>query len=80
MLHAEILKFGFKSDVFPELLVWTYGKCDFTEDAHKLFERITQHTKVLWSGMISGHAQNGHGEEALKLFRIMKKTLSYYHG
>lgn len=30
--------------------------------------------------MISGYAQNGHGEEALRLFRIMKKTLSYCHG
>lgn len=75
MLHAEILKFGFESHVFAgTAIVDMYSKCDLMEDARKLFEKMTKNSAVLWSSMISGYTQNGHGEEALRLFRGMQET------
>lgn len=73
-LHVHAIKFGFMSDIFASSsLVNMYAKCGSIEDAHRAFSEIPQRGIVLWSAMIGGLAQHGHGKEALKLFNQMLK-------
>ncbi|KAK4853506.1 hypothetical protein QYF36_010262 [Acer negundo] len=42
------------------------------EDAYQLFKRMDANNIALWNAMLVGLAQHGNGEEALKLFKVMK--------
>eukprot|EP01018_Ginkgo_biloba_P036026 Gb_36260 [translate_table: standard] len=44
----------------------------FLKYARLVFDKISQRDVVLWSSMIAGYAQSGHGDEALQLFCEMK--------
>eukprot|EP01018_Ginkgo_biloba_P029526 Gb_22656 [translate_table: standard] len=71
-IHNQIIKTGYESNVFVcSALVDLYGKCGSVEDARKVFDRMPKNT-VSWNAMISGFAQNGQGEEALKHFCQMQ--------
>ncbi|KAJ6807569.1 pentatricopeptide repeat-containing protein, mitochondrial [Iris pallida] len=54
-------------------LVSMYCKCGNLVDASKLFEEIPRKDVVSWNSMISGYAQHGHCDKAIKLFNIMMK-------
>ncbi|KAI3851214.1 hypothetical protein MKW92_018094 [Papaver armeniacum] len=54
-------------------LLGMYLRSSNTEDSNKLFlEFPKQRSRVLWTCMISGHAQNGNRAEALCFFREMR--------
>ncbi|KAJ7540063.1 hypothetical protein O6H91_10G000500 [Diphasiastrum complanatum] len=73
-LHSEIMKRGFQSDVVVgNTLVDMYAKCGCTEDAHELFDNMSERDLVSWNAMIAGYAQNGLGKEALALYEQMKQ-------
>jgi len=73
MIHAEIIKNGFLSDVFVgSALVDMYAKCGSIEKARNCFDRMPERNTVSWTTMIGAYAQNGHSDEALNLFRQMQ--------
>eukprot|EP01018_Ginkgo_biloba_P025873 Gb_41753 [translate_table: standard] len=74
-IHEDIVRSGFQSDVFVEsALVDMYAKCGRIEKARYLFDKMHQFNAVSWTAMIAGYVQNGHSDEALKLFRQMQET------
>ncbi|KAJ7558889.1 hypothetical protein O6H91_04G060700 [Diphasiastrum complanatum] len=73
-LHSDIIKRGFHSDVIVgSTLIDMYAKCGCTEDAHELFNNMSERDVVSWTAMIAGYAQNGRGKEALALYEQMKQ-------
>ena len=49
-----------------------YTKCSETEKAREVFEQISMPNVVCWNALISGYAQNGLGDDALKCFKQMQ--------
>eukprot|EP01018_Ginkgo_biloba_P022394 Gb_02038 [translate_table: standard] len=71
-VHHFIIRSAFESDVFVEsALVDMYTKCGSIVDARQVFDKMAQKDAVSWTGMIAGYTQNGHSDQALKLFREM---------
>eukprot|EP01018_Ginkgo_biloba_P014934 Gb_01648 [translate_table: standard] len=74
-VHSHAIITEFESNVFVgSALVDMYAKCKSLEDARQVFNRMPQRNIVSWTAMIVGYAQNGHGEEALKLFGQMQRA------
>eukprot|EP01018_Ginkgo_biloba_P015763 Gb_24018 [translate_table: standard] len=72
-IHAYIIRNEFASDAFVlNALVNMYAKCGNMDYARQVFDRISQRDAVSWNVMIMSYVHNGHGEEALKLFRHMQ--------
>ena len=72
-VHSFAIRNGFGSDVVVEsALVDMYIKCGSVDDACQVFNKMSQRDVVSWTGMISGYAQSGYGNEALGLFRQMQ--------
>ncbi|KAL1547508.1 Pentatricopeptide repeat-containing protein [Salvia divinorum] len=76
--HSHVLKQGLRfqhgpeSDVFVgNSLIDMYMKCGSVEDGSKVFNTMIERDVVSFNAMILGFAQNGHGGEALQLFRQM---------
>uniref|UniRef100_A0A1D1Z7A7 Pentatricopeptide repeat-containing protein At3g09040, mitochondrial n=1 Tax=Anthurium amnicola TaxID=1678845 RepID=A0A1D1Z7A7_9ARAE len=70
-LHCHTLKSGFlHSDVVVHVaLMNLYLKSRSQEDAYNLFSEVCSNKNViLWTAIISGHAQNGYCEDAISLF------------
>ncbi|XP_024540112.1 pentatricopeptide repeat-containing protein At2g40720-like [Selaginella moellendorffii] len=73
LIHACSCESGRASVLFVRnALVDMYGKCGCLEKARELFESETvERNLVSWSVMVAAYAENGHGHEALQLFRMM---------
>ncbi|XP_039119149.1 pentatricopeptide repeat-containing protein At4g13650 isoform X1 [Dioscorea cayenensis subsp. rotundata] len=68
-IHARACTFGYSKDLsIGNSLVNLYAKCGRTMEAFSAFETIELKDAISWNGLISGFAQSGHCEEALKLF------------
>eukprot|EP01018_Ginkgo_biloba_P039546 Gb_03570 [translate_table: standard] len=71
-IHNYIIVSGYRTDIFVDnALIDMYGKCGSIGFARQLFDKMSKRDVVTWSSMIAGYTQNGHGEEALKIFRQM---------
>ncbi|KAK8543608.1 hypothetical protein V6N13_076411 [Hibiscus sabdariffa] len=53
-------------------LIDMYGKCGDLASARRVFDGMLQKDVVTWNAMITGYAQNGMSDEAIKLFYGMK--------
>ncbi|XP_057870934.2 pentatricopeptide repeat-containing protein At2g13600 [Cryptomeria japonica] len=74
-IHQRVIECGFLSDVMVVIaLIDMYAKCASIKKAHKLFEKVHRPTVVLWTAMIAGYANHGHGKDALELFELMKHS------
>ena len=72
-LHAAIVKAGFELDIiWQNHIINVYNKCSRIGDARKVFDRMPEKNLVSWSAMVTGYAQNGCNEEAVKAFREME--------
>lgn len=68
------VKNGLDSDIMVmNGLIDMYVKCGSLERGRKLFDCMANADVVSWSSLIVGYAQSGLGEEAVNLFRQMKK-------
>ncbi|KAI3680276.1 hypothetical protein L2E82_50501 [Cichorium intybus] len=77
-LHATIVKKLFKNDVFlGTSLVDMYAKCGIIEDSRIVFDGMRRRNMVTWTSIIAGYARNNLGEEAINLFRVMKRRKIY---
>ncbi|XP_059074579.1 pentatricopeptide repeat-containing protein At1g11290, chloroplastic isoform X2 [Cryptomeria japonica] len=74
-IHNYALRRGFDSSVsVANSLIDMYGKCGSIDVAHKVFEKIQNKDLVSWNSLIAGYGMHGHGEEALRFFRLMQQT------
>ncbi|KAI5066524.1 hypothetical protein GOP47_0019148 [Adiantum capillus-veneris] len=73
-IHDEIVSQGLleKSIVLGGALVDMYAKCGVFTKAHKVLEELPVRNVVSWSALITGYAQQGHGQEALDSFQRMR--------
>ncbi|KAJ4968203.1 hypothetical protein NE237_014904 [Protea cynaroides] len=72
-VHGYMTRIGF--DPFPfAALVHMYSKCGNIESAKRVFEAVPQPDLLSWTSMISGHAQNGQPDEALRYFELLLKS------
>eukprot|EP01018_Ginkgo_biloba_P012603 Gb_10903 [translate_table: standard] len=72
--HAHIVKCGFDLNIsVGTALVDMYAKCKSIGDARHIFDEMPERNAFLWTAIIQGYAQNGNGEEALKVFRYMHR-------
>ncbi|BAT76201.1 hypothetical protein LR48_Vigan01g245800 [Vigna angularis] len=55
-------------------LVTMYSKCGSLEDALKTFELSGNKNSITWSAMVTGFAQSGDADKALKLFYDMHRS------
>lgn len=73
-IHAQAIKMLLELDLsIQNSLVSMYSKCGNVADACQVFMSIKEPNTVSFNSMITGFAQNGLGEEALKLFRKMQR-------
>eukprot|EP01018_Ginkgo_biloba_P030250 Gb_03345 [translate_table: standard] len=71
--HDYIKGSGFESNVIVKsALVDMYVKCGSIDSARRIFDKMSDRDVVSWSAMIAGYCQNGHANEALKLFCLMQ--------
>ncbi|KAI3723029.1 hypothetical protein L2E82_34324 [Cichorium intybus] len=74
-IHAKILNLGLDQNLYiNSSLVNVYAKSGAIVDAMRVFNEMESHDQVSWTSIISGLSQNGHGKEALCLFKQMLKT------
>ncbi|KAJ7551416.1 hypothetical protein O6H91_06G014500 [Diphasiastrum complanatum] len=72
-IHSQICEKGLDSDgSLKNALVNMYAKCGSLDEARKVFDQILERDIVTWSAMISGYAQHGFGQEALRVFYDMQ--------
>lgn len=71
-IHAQIVKMDMEVDLSVQnSLVSMYSKCGNLDDAYRIFSNISAPNIVSFNSMVTGYAQNGHGDEALTLFHRM---------
>ncbi|PNT68602.1 pentatricopeptide repeat-containing protein At3g12770 isoform X2 [Brachypodium distachyon] len=74
-VHALLIKSGFESEQdLMSSLVNLYAKCGDLEAAQEVFDAVHRKNVVLWTSMISGYAEGGHPDKALKMFDSMLCT------
>ncbi|KAM7277460.1 hypothetical protein ACFE04_019326 [Oxalis oulophora] len=55
-------------------LIEMYSKCGCINEAKRVFDQMRARDVISWSTMISGLANHGKAEEAINLFKKMRKT------
>ncbi|KDP24179.1 hypothetical protein JCGZ_25836 [Jatropha curcas] len=71
-VHGQYVRRGGWRDVIVEsALVDLYAKCGCIDFAHRIFSKMSVRNLITWNSMIYGFAQNGRGEEALRIFNEM---------
>ncbi|XP_074313088.1 pentatricopeptide repeat-containing protein At2g03880, mitochondrial [Silene latifolia] len=74
-VHCGIVKYGLESDVFVRsALIDAYAKWGELSDAVTVFEEFVTGDMVVWNSIIGAFAQNSDGNEALSLFKKMKRA------
>ncbi|KAK9168959.1 hypothetical protein Syun_001099 [Stephania yunnanensis] len=74
-LHSGIVKFGLDSDVFVRsALIDVYAKWGELDDGFCVFKEMVTGDLIVWNSIIWGFSQNGRGEEALDLFKMMRSA------
>ncbi|KAG9449152.1 hypothetical protein H6P81_009117 [Aristolochia fimbriata] len=75
-IHAQSLKHGLDVHVsVANSLVSLYSRCHLMDRASRVFDSVLFPTVISWTGIITGFAQNGEGEQALKYFCKMHRLL-----
>ncbi|KAK4285777.1 hypothetical protein QN277_002427 [Acacia crassicarpa] len=72
-IHTNVLKMNFEYDLSVQnSLVSMYSKCGNVSAAYRIFTDITEPNIVSFNSVINGFAQNGFGEEAIKIYKKMQ--------
>lgn len=68
-----IYRMGFQSELsVANALIDKYGKCDNTEYARLVFNKMVERDIVSWTSMIYSYANMGKNEESFILFEKMR--------
>ena len=75
-IDAEVRKKGLLHEHLElgNALVNMYSKCGALKRAREVFEQLPTLDVVSWNTLITGYAQNGHGDEVLRCFRQMQNA------
>ncbi|KAI3930143.1 hypothetical protein MKW92_036542 [Papaver armeniacum] len=74
VLHGFVLRRGLQSNfIVSTAIVDLYAKCGDLKLASSVFTRIKVRNVISWTAMLMGLAQNGHAEEAMRLFGQMQE-------
>nr|GMD85435.1 pentatricopeptide repeat-containing protein At4g13650 [Ipomoea batatas]GME15343.1 pentatricopeptide repeat-containing protein At4g13650 [Ipomoea batatas] len=74
-VHAQSIIFGYASDLsIGNALVCLYARCGKVHDAYVAFNKIDSKDNISWNGLVSGFAQSGYCEEALRVFSRMNHS------
>eukprot|EP00250_Pteridium_aquilinum_P000096 c10113_g2_i1 orf=303-1217(+) len=75
MLHADIARNrSLDNDVFiASILIDMYAKCGALVKAQAVFDTVVVRDVVMWTALIGGYANHGHGEKALNLTDQMQR-------
>ncbi|PKI72038.1 hypothetical protein CRG98_007584 [Punica granatum] len=74
-LHCIIMKVGLESDVFVRsALIDSYSKGGDLQGALVVFNEMVTKDFVVWNSIIGAFAQNSEGDEALNLYKNMKRA------
>ncbi|KAJ1701138.1 hypothetical protein LUZ63_000917 [Rhynchospora breviuscula] len=72
-LHSHVVKFGLACDTYvANSLVHFYSSCGKLACARKVFDKISEKSRVSWNVIIDACVTNGDYQEALALFREMQ--------
>lgn len=72
--HAQSIVSGYSMDLsISNSLINLYARCGKVLDAYLVFDRNETKDNISWNGLVSGFAQSGHCEEALKVFFEMNQ-------
>lgn len=72
-IHMHIIESGIELDlVVGNILIDMYGKCASLEDAHMVFDNMSERDVVTWSALMEGYTLHGQGRTALQLFEQMQ--------
>ncbi|GFP89511.1 pentatricopeptide repeat-containing protein at3g12770 [Phtheirospermum japonicum] len=71
-VHAQILRHGFEDVVVQNSLLSFYVKCGENYRVRIIFDGLSDKNVVSWTSIISGLAQNGQPDEALRIFKDMR--------
>ncbi|KAL6838993.1 hypothetical protein ACP4OV_031220 [Aristida adscensionis] len=75
-LHALLAKVGYNSSVLVSTsLISFYSRCGVLENAHMVFQDMTEKNTVSWTALISGYAQDNQVEPCLHLFALMRQSV-----
>ena len=73
-IHNHIADLGLESDfVISNAIVNMYGKCAALQKAQSVFDNMHNRNVVTWTALITAYAQQGHGSEALNLYKKMQE-------
>lgn len=73
-IHCSITKAGLDSDVYVRsALIDNYSKWGELTHALAIFKEMETRDLIVWNSIIGAFAQNNDGEEALDLFKCMKR-------
>ncbi|XP_058098937.1 pentatricopeptide repeat-containing protein At2g37320 [Magnolia sinica] len=71
--HCQTVRMGFDSYVHvANSLISMYAKCGSMEEAFHVFESMPHKDLISWNSVITGYAQHGLAEQALRLLRDME--------
>ncbi|MCO5600096.1 hypothetical protein L7F22_054204 [Adiantum nelumboides] len=69
LLYHLIISHGSESNlVVGSAVVNMFGKCGCPEDAHNVFDKLSERTVITWNALITAYVQQGDGKMALKLY------------
>eukprot|EP00250_Pteridium_aquilinum_P022559 c25411_g4_i1 orf=121-1197(+) len=72
-LHAQVAQIGCEGDLHVgRMLMGMYVKCGLLPDARFVFVKLPMKNVVSWNALISGYAEHGPCEHALKCFEQMQ--------
>ncbi|KAF7836558.1 pentatricopeptide repeat-containing protein [Senna tora] len=74
-LHSSITKVGLESDVFVRsALIDIYSKLGELQEAFNVFNEMLTGDSVVWNSIIGAFAQHSDGDEALYLYKSMRRA------
>ncbi|KAJ7949882.1 Pentatricopeptide repeat-containing protein [Quillaja saponaria] len=73
-LHSSIMKYGLESDTFVRsALIDIYSKLGELQNALHVFHEMVTGDSVVWNSIIGAFAQHSDGDEALNIYKSMKR-------
>jgi pentatricopeptide repeat protein len=74
-IHAAAIMRGLGGDrLVGNLLIDLYAKSGHVRQSRRVFQALSARDNVSWVAMLSGYAQNGLGEEAVRLYGQMHRS------
>lgn len=74
-IHAFVFRTDYQDNLFVgSALVDMYCKCKSIKSAEAVFKKMKHKNVVSWTAMLVGYGQNGHSEEAVKIFCDMQRN------